>query len=686
MSSVLLAQARPVVYVDASSPSGGDGTNWGSAYKQLRDVLPSVASGSDIWIATGTYKPSATNGKTTYFTINAKNLRIFGGFVGNETSFKQRDLSAANETILSGDYLGNDGTIYNSTAFSDNAYHVFVITDSNVTMDGLTIKGGNARVPSSDEDSGGGIRAQTNTILNINNCSLESNYAVSYGGGIATFSGTKLNFSNSILQNNYNGYNGGAGLSLWGGVHSFHNSIFYNNDGSQVGAVLVHTGGTSFNNCLFVNNDGWSRRWAGAGALHLRSASTINNCTFYNNNFADTSSGGDLDFSSTVTVNNSIFWHPTKSANLLGGSGTLVMSNSIVRGGASGTSVSTQNPLFLNTSNIKGADGKWFTDDDGFQLSASSPAKSAGLLSAILSDVFDIDADGNITEASPLDLAGNPRPYGAALDLGAYEYLDPNTAPTDLNSTSPLTIAENQPVGTVVGEFNATDPDGDALTYHLVSGVGDRNNSLFTLDANGTLTTATIFDYESNASTFTIRLEVRDEYNASVEGNFTVTLLNENEPTSGSVVITGTPVVGQTLTAQNSLTDPDGLGTITYQWYRDGVPILLGGTLKDGVNEVDGLYGAKSLTLSADGNHAYVTGFNDHAVSWYERNASTGALTFGGLLRECGWSGRIALCRKRDALIGRKPCLRHGLYGPSSELVREKREHGIIELFRDLER
>ena len=275
--------------------------------------------------------------------------------------------------------------------------------------------------------------------------------------------GSKLNFSNSILQNNYNGFNGGAGLSLWGGINEIHNSIFYNNDGSQVGAVLLHSGGgsTNFNNCLFVNNDGWSKRWAGAGALNLRSNSSVNNCTFYNNNFADSSAKGDLECTSSVVVTNSIFWHPTKSTNLLGGSGTLVMSNSIVRGGASGTSISTQDPLFLNTSNIKGADGKWFTNDDGFQLSASSAssAKSAGLLSAILSDVFDIDADGNITEASPLDLAGNPRPYGAALDLGAYEYLDPNTAPSDLNSTAPLTIAENQPVGTVVGEFNATDPD-----------------------------------------------------------------------------------------------------------------------------------------------------------------------------------------------------------------------------------
>ena len=113
-----------------------------------------------------------------------------------------------------------------------------------------------------------------------------------------------------------------------------------------------------------------------------------------------------------------------------------------------------------------------------------------------------------------------------------------------------------------------------------------------------------------------------------------VTLLNVNEPTSGSVVIAGTPVVGQTLTAQNSLTDPDGLGTVTYQWYRDGVPILLGGTLKDGKNGVQGLDTAFSLALSPDEKHVYVTGSNEDAVSWYERNASTGALTYGGRLRD----------------------------------------------------
>ena len=62
--------------------------------------------------------------------------------------------------------------------------------------------------------------------------------------------------------------------------------------------------------------------------------------------------------------------------------------------------------------------------------------------------------------------------------------------------------------------------------------------------------------------------------------------------------------------------------------------LTYGGMLKDGVDGVDGLDGAKSVTLSSDGKHAYVTGFSDRAVSWYERNGSTGALTFGGMLKD----------------------------------------------------
>ena len=62
--------------------------------------------------------------------------------------------------------------------------------------------------------------------------------------------------------------------------------------------------------------------------------------------------------------------------------------------------------------------------------------------------------------------------------------------------------------------------------------------------------------------------------------------------------------------------------------------LTYGGMLKNGVNGVDGLDGASSVTLSSDGNHAYVAAASDDAVSWYERNASTGALTYGGMLKD----------------------------------------------------
>ena len=79
----------------------------------------------------------------------------------------------------------------------------------------------------------------------------------------------------------------------------------------------------------------------------------------------------------------------------------------------------------------------------------------------------------------------------------------------------------------MVGEFNATDPDaGATLTYHLVSGAGDDNNSLFTLDTNGSLKTATSLDYEVG-SYLSIRVQVRDDENASFDKNFTIEVIHD---------------------------------------------------------------------------------------------------------------------------------------------------------------
>jgi hypothetical protein len=138
--------------------------------------------------------------------------------------------------------------------------------------------------------------------------------------------------------------------------------------------------------------------------------------------------------------------------------------------------------------------------------------------------------------------------------------------PTNLNTDLSLSIAENQPVGSFIGTFTATDVDPNpTLSYYLINGTGDADNSLFALETNGTLKTATTFDYESNASTYSIRVQVRDEFNASMEGNFTVTLENANEAplnlhnTGPLTMAENAPI--NTVVGNFNASDPD-IGTI----------------------------------------------------------------------------------------------------------------------------
>ena len=42
---------------------------------------------------------------------------------------------------------------------------------------------------------------------------------------------------------------------------------------------------------------------------------------------------------------------------------------------------------------------------------------------------------------------------------------------------------------------------------------------------------------------------------------------------TGSVTLSGIAEVGQTLSASNNISDPDGMGSASYQWHRNGMPI-----------------------------------------------------------------------------------------------------------------
>ena len=183
-----------------------------------------------------------------------------------------------------------------------------------------------------------------------------------------------------------------------------------------------------------------------------------------------------------------------------------------------GFAVDTQDP---NPSENTGHnDSSGFTLDTGGDDGSGQTAHSD-------SGGFGLDTRDNLNPATDPDATGFEDSGGFALDTNDANGNLPvtNAPPTDLNSTAPLSIDENQPVGTFVGEFIANDPDANTtLTYYFINGSTENNNSLFTLESNGTLKTAIIFDYENNSSSYTISLKVKDQQNASVEGNFTVLL------------------------------------------------------------------------------------------------------------------------------------------------------------------
>jgi 6-phosphogluconolactonase (cycloisomerase 2 family) len=58
-----------------------------------------------------------------------------------------------------------------------------------------------------------------------------------------------------------------------------------------------------------------------------------------------------------------------------------------------------------------------------------------------------------------------------------------------------------------------------------------------------------------------------------------------------------------------------------------------------GVDGVDGLYGALWVAVSPDGTRLYVTGSIDNAVAAFDRNAATGALTFAEVQKGSGTHG-----------------------------------------------
>jgi predicted outer membrane repeat protein len=331
------AVAHAQIYVDANVSGGaGDGSSWADAYTDLQDALD-VATGSDqIWIAEGTYTPTArldaSDPRTATFLVTGvqDGLEIYGGFE-NGDAFADRN-SEDHPVILSGDLIGNDGPDTDGDGIPDsgrgeNSYHVLVFdggdsfgpsVDSDVTtatvLANVTVTGGNANLEflgggSTGFDRGGGLYCDGgyggNCSPTIVRVIFTANTAADFGGAIfnngsagrsspriinSTFTSNRADRGGAIHNQASNGGTDNAGI----GSPQIIGSIFTGNSATDRGGAVHNYAGFSsplgnvipqITNSRFANNRAFSGEGGAVyhGGGDMTSALVVVNSTFAEN-------------------------------------------------------------------------------------------------------------------------------------------------------------------------------------------------------------------------------------------------------------------------------------------------------------------------------------------------------------------------------------------------------------------
>ncbi len=333
------AQSSQIIYVSKAATGSANGTSWANAYTDLPQALnaASALTGTkEIWVAKAEYRPSGLLDRSASFVIPANTI-LYGGFIGNESTVSARDWRK-NRTILTGDL----GVWFD---YSDNSYHVVRFSDVGITsiLDGFIVKGGNADVTGSNNDSGGGILITSSTVATlpiVRNCEIVENKASEYGGGIAVVQSTQTcspQFVNCQINGNESNKGGGLAMRKTSGVMA-----------------------PQFVNCSFSTNKAW---YGGAIFNGGSTASFVNN-TIVKNQASLSNAGGAVYIQSGILkIDNSILWE-NFILNISDGlvqynqisSPSPVVKNSIIQGGYGTASDNNldQNPLFKRPPSFEG--------------------------------------------------------------------------------------------------------------------------------------------------------------------------------------------------------------------------------------------------------------------------------------------------------------------------------------------
>jgi len=146
-------------------------------------------------------------------------------------------------------------------------------------------------------------------------------------------------------------------------------------------------------------------------------------------------------------------------------------------------------------------------------------------------------------------------------------------------ATATVTNVNDAPTGTVAIAGVAT--EGQTLTASNtladVDGLGTIGYQWFAggTAITGANTASLTLTQAEVGKAITVKASYTDGFGTaeSITSAATSAVLNVNDAPVGTVTISGTAAEDQVLTASNNLTDEDGLGTVSYQWFAAGAAI-----------------------------------------------------------------------------------------------------------------
>ncbi len=210
------------------------------------------------------------------------------------------------------------------------------------------------------------------------------------------------------------------------------------------------------------------------------------------------------------------------------------------------------------TNNVGGA----VAGTDGGQFTVTAAGKVTFDADADFESLNDGDTEQTSVAVTVADEAGNENTSTVTSTVEGV-----NDDPTNL-SVDNTTVRQSAGVNATVGTLSAEDVDNDVanLTYTLVAGTGDANNSEFKIDGDEL--------QARNASvlpngTYQVRAQAADPNGGTTEEPFTITVVDDVAPRISAASITdatddnGILAAGDTLRIEANVTDITAVDTVT---------------------------------------------------------------------------------------------------------------------------